>query len=311
MSADEPLRRELRRRMAGEVLFDEPAARHTSIGVGGKIDLLLFPENTGELKAVVSLLRERRVPFLPVGNWTNLIVRDGGYRGALLSLARIRVLRCRDEGEKGFLLSAGAGCPLAELVNRAIREAAAGLEFCAGIPGSVGGAVRMNAGAYGGEIGHVVESIALLDVSGEIRDVARKELSFSYRNLDLPVESIIIGAAFRLRRGEAEKIAGRVREIIGLRREKHPLEYPNAGSIFKNPRECPAGRLIEAAGLKGHRIGDAQVSEKHGNFMVNRGAATATDLCRLIAAVQERVLIESGHALETEVKIIGEEPIRP
>jgi len=292
--------------MAGEILFAEPAGRHTSISVGGPVDALLFPEDEAELRAVVGFLREARIPFLPVGNWTNLIVRDGGYRGALVSLARIAGLSCRDAGEGGLLLLAGAGCPLAELVNRAIREAAAGMEFCAGIPGSVGGAVRMNAGAYGGEIGHVVESVRLLDASGEIRDTPREGLRFSYRNLDLPAESTIISAAFRLRRGEREKIAGRVRELIGMRREKHPLAYPNAGSIFKNPRDCPAGRLIEAAGLKGRRIGDAQVSEKHGNFIVNRGAATATDLLRLIALIQERVLEKSGHALETEVKIIGE-----
>jgi UDP-N-acetylmuramate dehydrogenase len=180
------------------------------------------------------------------------------------------------------------------------------MEFCAGIPGSVGGAVRMNAGAYGGEIGNVVESVNFLDASGKIRNVPRAGLPFSYRNLDLPAESIIIGATFRLRRGAAEKIAGRVREIIGLRREKHPLEFPNAGSIFKNPPDCPAGRLIEEAGLKGFRIGDAQVSEKHGNFIVNRGAATAADLLRLIALIHQRVFEKTGHALETEVKIIGE-----
>ena len=306
MSGDETFRGELRQRMAGRILFDEPAGRHTSIGIGGRIDALLFPENEPELAQVVAFLRERQTPFLPVGNWTNLIVRDGGYRGTLISLCRIRGLELRDEGENGIRLLAGAGCPLAELVNLAVREGADGMEFCAGIPGSVGGAVRMNAGAYGGEIAKVVESVTLLDDSGGIRSAPRAELPFSYRNLDLPAESIIIGAAFRLRQGETEKIAGRVREILGLRREKHPLEFPNAGSIFKNPPDCPAGRLIEEAGLKGLRIGDAQVSEKHGNFIVNRGAASAEDLLRLISLVRQRVFEKSGHALETEVKIIGE-----
>ncbi len=180
------------------------------------------------------------------------------------------------------------------------------MEFCAGIPGSVGGAVRMNAGAYGGEIKDIVESVSLLDASGVIRAAAREELRFAYRNLDLPAETIIIGAAFRLRRGNGEKIAGRVREIIGMRREKHPLEFRNAGSVFKNPRDCPAGRLIEEAGLKGIRIGDAQVSEKHGNFIVNRGQATAEEILRLIALIQRRVFERTGNTLETEVKIIGE-----
>jgi UDP-N-acetylmuramate dehydrogenase len=305
MSRDETFRREIRKRMRGEILFDEPAGRHTSIGVGGPIDALLFPEDEQEIREVVGFLRERQAPFLPVGNWTNLIVRDGGYRGALVSLARIHSLRLRDEGKDGVLL-AGAGCPLAELVGLAVREALAGMEFCAGIPGSVGGAIRMNAGAYGGEIRDIVESITFLDGSGMIRTVSREDLSFAYRNLDLPAETIIIGAAFRLRRGETGKISGRVREIIGMRREKHPLAFPNAGSVFKNPRDCPAGRLIEEAGLKGFRIGDAQVSEKHGNFIVNRGMATAEEILRLIALVQQRVFDKTGHALETEVQIIGE-----
>jgi UDP-N-acetylmuramate dehydrogenase len=305
MSWDESFRGELRQRMTGKILFDEPAESHTSIGVGGRIDALLFPEDEGELTEAVGFLRGRRTAFLPVGNWTNLIVRDGGYRGALVSLARMRVLCLRDDGKDGVLL-AGAGCPLSELVSLAMREALSGMEFCAGIPGSVGGAIRMNAGAYGGEIKDIVESIHLLDASGGIRTAARDELPFAYRTLDLPAETIIIGAAIRLRRGNTEKIAGRIREIIGMRREKHPLEFRNAGSVFKNPRDCPAGRLIEEAGLKGIRVGDAQVSEKHANFIVNRGHATAADILRLVALIQQRVLEKTGRALETEVKIIGE-----
>jgi len=164
----------------------------------------------------------------------------------------------------------------------------------------------MNAGAYGWEIKDIVESANLLDGSGGIRAAARDKLPFAYRTLDLPAETIIIGAAIRLRRGETEKIAGRVREIIGMRKEKHPLEFRNAGSVFKNPRDCPAGRLIEEAGLKGIRIGDAQVSEKHANFIVNRGHATAADILRLAALIQQRVLEKTGRTLETEVKIIGE-----
>jgi UDP-N-acetylmuramate dehydrogenase len=306
MIGNETFRGELRQRMSGEILFDEPAERHTSIGVGGGIDALLFPEDERELTNVIGCLRRRQVPFLPVGNWTNLIVRDGGYRGALVSLARMRGLSLRDEGKGGVLLLAEAGCPLSELVSLAMREALTGMEFCAGIPGSVGGAIRMNAGAYGGEIKDIVESVNLLDASGCIRAAARDELPFAYRTLDLPAETIIIGAAIRLRRGETEKIAGRVREIIGMRKEKHPLEFRNAGSVFKNPRDCPAGRLIEEAGLKGIRIGDAQVSEKHANFIVNRGHATAADILRLVALIQQRVLEKTGRALETEVRIIGE-----
>ncbi|OIP91446.1 MAG: UDP-N-acetylenolpyruvoylglucosamine reductase [Syntrophobacterales bacterium CG_4_8_14_3_um_filter_58_8] len=306
MIGNETFRGELRQLLSGEILFDEPAERHTAIGVGGGIDALLFPEDEGELTNVIGYLRRRRFPFLPVGNWTNLIVRDGGFRGALVSLARLRDLCLRDEGKGNVLLVAGAGCPLAELVNLAMREALTGMEFCAGIPGSVGGAIRMNAGAYGGEIKDIVESVHLLDASGAIRAAQRDELPFAYRTLDLPAETIIIRAAIRLRRGETEKIAGRVREIMRMRKEKHPLEFPSAGSVFKNPRDCPAGRLIEEAGLKGVRIGDAQVSEKHANFIVNRGHATAADILRLVALIQQRVLEKKGRTLETEVQIIGE-----
>ena len=307
MIGNETFRGELRQLLSGDILFDEPAGRHTSIGVGGGIDALLFPEDERELSNVIGYLRRWEVPFLPVGNGTNLIVRDGGFRGALISLARLRSLSLRDEGKGNVLLLMGAGCPLSELVSVAMQEALTGMEFCAGIPGSVGGAIRMNAGAYGGEIKDIVEFVHLLDASGETRTAARDELPFAYRTLDLPAETIIIGAAIRLRRGEAEKIAGRVREIIGMRKEKHPLEFRNAGSVFKNPRDCPAGRLIEEAGLKGIRIGDAQVSEKHANFIVNRGHATAADILGLVALIQQRVLEKTGLTLETEVRIIGEQ----
>ena len=306
MSGDEPWRGELRKLMTGEIRFDEAAESHTSIGVGGRIDALCFPGSEEELAEVVAFLRARRIPFLPVGNWTNLIVRGGGYRGVLIAMTGLRALTKSDAGDGGVRLEVQAGLPLSELVNLSVHEALTGMEFCAGIPGSVGGAVRMNAGAYGGEIKNICLAVRLLDPDGGIRSVPRTGLDFSYRNLDLPAETIIIGAAFHLRRGEKEAIAGRIREIIALRHTRHPLEFRNAGSIFKNPPAIPAGKLIEAAGLKGIRIGDAQVSEKHGNFIVNRGQATAEELLVLIDLVQKRVYAATGHALETEVRIIGE-----
>jgi len=248
----------------------------------------------------------RRTPFLPVGNWTNLIVTSEGYRGALISLTAMRVVEKKDGSDGDVYLEAGAGVLLSELVALTVRKAFTGMEFCAGIPGSVGGAIRMNAGAYGGEIKDVCVSLRLLDPLEGLRTVTRDSLIFTYRNLDLPAETIIIGAVFGLKRGERAKIAGEVREIISLRREKHPLEFRNAGSIFKNPREIPAGRLIETAGLKGMRIGDAQVSEKHGNFIINRGQATAGEVLDLIALIRKRVFETTGYVLETEVRIIGE-----
>jgi UDP-N-acetylmuramate dehydrogenase len=307
MSRGETWREELRTKVSGEIRFDEPADRHTSIGVGGKIDALVFPENVEDLVETIASLKACRIPFLPVGNWTNLIVTSKGHRGALVSLTAMCAVEEKDGSDGGVCLEAGAGVLLSELVALTVRKAFTGFEFCAGIPGSVGGATRMNAGAFGGEIKDVCVSVRLLDPVEGLRTVTRGSLIFSYRCLDLPAETIIIGAAFGLKRGERAKIAGRVREIISLRREKHPLEFRNAGSIFKNPRTVSAGRLIETAGLKGTRIGDAQVSEKHGNFIINRGEATAEEILCLIDLVQKRVFETTGYALETEVKIIGEE----
>ena len=297
---------ELRKRVSGEIRFDEPADRHTSIGVGGRIDALVFPKDVSEMAETIAFLRARRIPFLPVGNWTNLIVRGGGYRGVLISLTGLHRLEIRDSGEGDVRIEAEAGVALSELVTLSVHEGLTGVEFCAGIPGSVGGAVRMNAGAYGNEIKDVIVTVRLLDPAEGIRTVTRDSLIFGYRNLDLPVETIIIGAVFRLKRGEQEKIAGRIRDILSLRKEKHPLEFRNAGSIFKNPRAIPAGKLIESAGLKGLRIGDAEVSAKHGNFIVNRGQASAAEILSLIDLVQKRVFEATGHSLETEVRIIGE-----
>ena len=298
-------RRELQQRLSGEIHFDEPADRYTSLGVGGSIDALVFPENATELADAVAFLQRTGIAFTPVGNWTNLIVRGGGYRGVCVSLARLRNLTRTDRGDGEVWAEAEAGVPLPDLVVLSVRRALTGMEFCAGIPGSVGGALRMNAGAYGAEIKDVCAQARLL-APGGIRTEPRETLRFTYRILDLPTETIIIGGTFRLTQGEPAQIAGRVRDILAQRRDKHPLEFRNAGSIFKNPRSVPAGRLIEAAGLKGLRIGDAQVSEKHGNFIVNRGRATAEEIVGLIGLVQERVFAATGEILETEVKIIGE-----
>ncbi len=298
--------REALQAAAGEVLFDEPLGPYTSMGVGGNADALAFPAGEEELGRVVSLCRERGMEWFPAGNWTNLIVTDGGYRGVAVALKHLRQVRLAREAGGEAEIEAGAGVSLSELVALAAREGLAGLEFGAGIPGSVGGAVRMNAGAFGREMKDVVKGIRILDEEGRFRDVPRTELAFAYRNLALPGRAVITGARFRLEAGEAEAVRRRIAEILALRRQKHPLEYRSAGSVFKNPRDIPAGRLIEEAGLKGVRIGDAQVSEKHGNFIVNLGNARAGDVLALIDRVRERVREKSGVTLETEVRIVGD-----
>jgi UDP-N-acetylmuramate dehydrogenase len=309
MHRDDPWRKELRQNVTGEIRFDEPAEKYTSMGVGGRIDALIFPNDLRELMETVGILKIHRIPHIPVGNWTNLIVRQGGYRGALICLKgfhRLEILR-HEEGR--IHVETGAGLSLSELVSLCAKEGFTGMEFCAGIPGSVGGAVRMNAGAFGGEIKDVILSLQLLDPDGGVRTVGRDSLLFSYRHLDMPEETIIIGAAFGLKPGNKEQISARIHEILLRRKEKHPLEFKSAGSIFKNPADIPAGRLIEKAGLKGLRIGDAEVSAKHGNFIVNRGRASAEEVITLIDLVKKRVWETTGRRLESEVRIIGEETI--
>ncbi len=287
-------KRKLTEMATGKVLFDECMDRHTSIGVGGRADALVFPESVAELGRLVAMLRAEYVPLFFVGNGTNLIVRDDGFRGVILSTKGLRAVRIE-------------GASLAEVVALAAREALAGMEFCAGIPGSVGGGIRMNAGAYGSEMKDVIESVDLLNGEGNLKSCKREALQFQYRNLALPEGACVAGGVFVLARGSREAVEGRIREILRTRAGKHPLQYRNAGSVFKNPKGVPAGKIIDEAGLKGARIGGAQVSEMHGNFIVNLGSATARDIIGLIELVQQKVLEAKGIALEPEVKIIGEE----
>ena len=299
-------RTELKESIRGKVLCDDKCDRYTSIGVGGKADAVIFPENRDELNTVVSYLRTRSIPFLPVGNWTNLIVKDAGFRGALISLKGLQDVRLEAGVEDTVYIHAEAGANLTALVNLAIRESLTGMEFCAGIPGSVGGALRMNAGAFGREIKDILSRITLLDESGHFRELSVDALSFSYRNLALPDGAFIVEASFSLRRGRGEEITAAIADILDLRKKKHPLEFKNAGSIFKNPKGLPAGQIIDELGLKGVQIGDARISERHGNFIVNVGHAQARDILALIDMIRERVKREKGITLETEVKIVGE-----
>ncbi|MDD5712668.1 MAG: UDP-N-acetylmuramate dehydrogenase [Smithellaceae bacterium] len=305
MTSSERLQQRLRDLTEGTVLFGELAGRYTSMGVGGPADIIVFPLDVLELTKIVVLFKEERIPFLPVGNWTNLIVTDKGYRGALICLKGLRGVKKETAADGAVTIRAEAGVPLSEIVNLALRESLGGMEFCAGIPGTAGGAVKMNAGAYGSEIKDVLLWATLMNTSGKISRVARHALSFSYRNLELKEGEVILEAAFGLRRGRSDKIKERIAEILALRKQKHPLEFRNAGSIFKNPKDKPAGKIIEELGLKGTRVGDAQVSEKHGNFIVNLGHAKAADVVALIETISKKVKKETGISLETEVKVVG------
>lgn len=288
--------------VSGKVFFREPMDRHTSIRVGGMADVLIFPGSIEELAQLISYLKDYNVPFIPVGNCTNLIVRDGGYRGVLVSLKKLRTV---DYQPLPLSVYAEAGVPLSEIVNLSIKESLTGIEFCAGIPGSVGGGVKMNAGAWGSELKDIVKTVSLINGAGEIKTAQRNELEFEYRNLNLPEGTIILGAKFLFTKGFKEEIEERVSKIISIRKKKHPLEYRNAGSIFKNPPNISAGKIIDDLGLKGKKVGGAKISEIHGNFIVNSGRAKAKDVISLIEITQKKVLEERGIHLETEVKLIG------
>ncbi len=291
----------------GEILYDESMSRYASLLVGGNADALVFIENENQLIQIVRRLKEKKIDFLPVGNLTNIIVRDGGYRGAILLMSGIKEINYQYTPEGGHLISAQAGAALAKVVSTATADGLTGLEFCAGIPGSVGGAVWMNAGAYGKEMKDVIETVSLLNAGSEKKILRREEISFGYRKSSLPPDTIILDAQFKLEKGERAKIKEKISEIIQWRQEKHPLDLPNAGSIFKNMPGQPAGKLIEEMGMKGANVGDAQISLKHANFIVNKGNATASDILALISLIQSKAKKEKGVNLETEVVIIGED----
>ncbi len=303
---DLALRKKLRELVAGEVLFDAPLSQYTSFGTGGPADAIVFPGTAEQISNTLVFLAQEGRSFLPLGNGTNLIVRDGGYRGVLVCLKRLNHLDVvEDDG--GITLKAEAGVTLADVIGRSFKDGLGGMEFCAGVPGSIGGAVKMNAGAYGREIKDVVTGVTFVTLRGEMVRQKRRELHFSYRQLAVPLDRIILAAGFSLVRKSREEVRARVEEILARRREKHPLDYRNAGSIFKNPEELPAGRLIEEMGLKGLRIGEAKISERHGNFIVNLGGAKAADVLSLITLIKDKARQERGIVLETEVCIIGEE----
>jgi UDP-N-acetylmuramate dehydrogenase len=303
---DRASRKTLRAITAGPVLFDEPLDRYTSLKVGGPADALVFPQSVEELGNLVLFFKEGGHRFLVVGFWTNLLIRDGGYRGAIIAMRDLRRIAWGPGDQEPVLVNAQAGVSLTELVRLTVERALAGMAFCAGIPGSVGGAVMMNAGAYGLEIKDILHKATLMDDRAIVTERLHRELSFEYRRLKVPEGTIVLDAVFCLERGDHHIIRQRIDEIMDMRRRKHPLEYPSAGSIFKNPAGHPAGLLIEAAGLKGITIGGAKISERHGNFIVNTGGAKAADMLALIERVQQEVLKQTGIALETEVRIVGE-----
>jgi UDP-N-acetylmuramate dehydrogenase len=290
----------------GKIFYDEPMSHHTSLKVGGNADALVVIESEDQLVRIVRKLKQAKINYLPAGNLTNVIVRDGGYRGAILLMSGLKEMNYQQMPSEGHFICAEAGAALTLVVGLSATHELTGLEFCAGIPGSVGGAVWMNAGAFGKEIKDVVTEVSVLDLHGRKRIMKREEISFSYRKTFLPDETIILNVRLKLEKGKKEQIKEKIREIMRTRQEKHPLMYPSAGSVFKNLPGIPAGRIIEEIGLKGKHCGDAEISPRHANFIVNKGKATAADVLELIGLIEDKAKAEKGVNLEREVIVIGE-----
>ncbi|WP_138203472.1 UDP-N-acetylmuramate dehydrogenase [Haloimpatiens lingqiaonensis] len=286
-----------------DILLDEPMKNHTSFKVGGPCDILVTPKKCDEIINIIKLCKEHELPYYIIGNGSNLLVKDGGIRGVVIKTSKLNNIEIT--GER---VVAESGAVLCSVSNKAAKAGLTGLEFSSGIPGSIGGAVAMNAGAYDGEISKVIESAVVLNKDGEILEFSKEELELGYRKSGiLKYGYIVLKVTFRLHMGDKEKIMNRISELASKRKEKQPLEYPSAGSTFKRPEGYFAGRLIEESNLKGVSVGGAQVSEKHAGFVINKGEATAKDILDLIQVVQKTVKENFGVELQPEVRIIGEE----
>ena len=294
--------KQIKEELAGiEILFNEPLKQYTYTKVGGAADYLAFPRNQYELKRIVTFANAQEIPWMVLGNSSNIIVRDGGIEGFVIMFDHFHDIRVN-----GYVIEAEAGAKLIDVTHVARYHSLTGFEFACGIPGSIGGAVYMNAGAYGGEIAHILQSCKVLTPEGEIKTLTAEELAFGYRHSKIQeTGDVVISAKFALAPGNYDQIDQEMARLTHLREMKQPLEYPSCGSVFKRPVGHFAGQLISEAGLKGHRIGGVEVSEKHAGFMINVDHGTAKDYEDLIAHVIATVDKSAGVTLEREVRIIG------
>ena len=285
------------------VLEAEPMGKHTTFRIGGPADLFVAPENTDEIKKLIAICKEEEVPYFILGNGSNLLVSDKGYRGVIIQLYRSFGQITLMENE----IHAQAGALLSGIAAMAREASLTGFEFAGGIPGTLGGAVVMNAGAYGGEMKDVLKEVTVLTPEGQVVTLQARELQMGYRTSIIKESGyIVLEAVISLKKGDQDEIKSRMQELAGMRSSKQPLSYPSAGSTFKRPEGYFAGKLIMDSGLRGYQVGGAQVSEKHCGFVINTGNATAKDVTTLMADVQRIVMEKFGVKLEPEVKFLGE-----
>ncbi len=288
----------------GELHYNMPLRDYTTIRIGGPADVIAYPVDEDDLVTLIHALQELLIPYHVIGNGSNLLVRDGGVRGVVINLSKgfDDISLVGDES-----VFAGAGALLARVVKKAKDSGLSGLEFAVGIPGSIGGAIVMNAGAYGGEISQVFEWMDIITDAGTRVRIGKDDVEFSYRRTRFEPGGIIVSALFRLKRDDIASIDNRMRGFVKRRAGTQRINLPNAGSIFKNPPNISAGALIDRLGLKGLKEGDAMVSDTHGNYIVNLGSARCRDVLRLIERIREEVYHRSGVELELEIKILGED----
>jgi UDP-N-acetylmuramate dehydrogenase len=289
--------------LKGSVIFDADMASYCTLRTGGKAEAICFIDNLNTLKLVVGFLIRESIGFMTIGKGSNLLVTDKGIKGAVLIL--------KGEfagiiGRSGNLVMAGGGVSNKEFLKYCINEGLSGLEFLAGVPGTLGGAVIMNAGAYGEETGSLIEKIGIVTTSGNDVELLKSEISFSYRKASIPEKAVIHSVTLKLKDDKRELIKERIENNINKRKTSQPLDMPSCGSVFKNPPGGYAARLIEASGLKGLKSGGAMISPKHANFIVNTGNAKASDIITLINIIRNRVKEDSGILLETEVRVVGQ-----
>lgn len=296
----------------GRLSENEPMSLHTTFRAGGPARFYAVPYDENELAALLKLLRKDSFPYFVTGNGSNLLVSDRGFEGVVINIGKneenaFQELSLSEEEDEDGLIIAGAGCLMTSVGKFALRNSLTGFEPLSGIPGCVGGACIMNAGAYGGEIKDVIQKVRAILPDGSVKTYEPWEMKFRYRGSSLADDGAVITKAyFRLKKGESTEIRAAMEDFTGRRKEKQPLEFPSAGSTFKRPEGYFAGKLIEDAGLKGRRIGGASVSKKHAGFVINDQGGSAADIYHLIRLIQETVYEKYGVSLETEVKMIGE-----
>lgn len=285
------------------VLFDEPMSQHTTFRIGGPADVFVMPENYEQIREVLRLCKEEKLPFFVLGNGSNLLVSDSGYRGVIIQMDR-NMEEIRLYGEE---IHACAGALLSSVAVAARNASLTGFEFAGGIPGTIGGAAVMNAGAYGGELKDVLKEVTVMTGEGEILTIPAEKLEMGYRTSIIKTAGyLVLEAVISLKKGDEEAIRATMKDLSERRTEKQPLDYPSAGSTFKRPEGYFAGKLIMDSGLRGYRVGGAQVSEKHCGFVINAGGATAEDVRSLMDHVIQVVREKYGVTLEPEVKFLGD-----